>query len=89
MGAKQLTQLLDQQALFMRQTIEAQSTAQNTARDTMAAMVTTLQNDLKSAIESRSRPRDKEGLTTKKAFSFLPGYAGKPEEYDGWKFQLT
>ena len=55
----------------------------------MAEMVRTLQQDMKVATEQRSQPREKDGLTTKRAFSMLPHYSGKVEDYDTWKFQMT
>ena len=36
--------------------------------------------------QSGSRPR--EGLTMKRAFSQLPSYNGKIEDYDDWSFQV-
>ena len=32
--------------------------------------------------------RAREGLTSKRAFSQLPSYSGKPEEYEAWSFQV-
>jgi hypothetical protein len=32
--------------------------------------------------------RPREGLTSRRAFSQLPSYSGKPEEYDDWSFQV-
>ena len=74
--------LLEQQAKFMRETIEQQSAAHNQAMTAMAEMVRGLQNDLKMATEIREQPRDRDGLTTKRAFSLLPQYSGKVDDYD-------
>ena len=52
-------------------------------------MVTVHQRGLATVTETRSKPKDKDSLTTKRAFSLLPSYTGKAEEYDTWRFQLT
>ena len=39
-------------------------------------------------MEHRAQPKEKEPLTTKRAFSMLPNYTGKVEEYDTWRFQM-
>ena len=71
MDAQQRQTLVEQQAQFMRETVQAQTAAHNAAMNTMAQMVTTLRTDLKNAVESRSRPKEKDGLTTKRAYSLL------------------
>ena len=38
---------------------------------------------------SFGKPRNKESLTSKRAFTMLANYTGKPEEYDTWRFQLV
>ena len=42
------------------------------------------------AIQSRMKEkRPKEDLTEKRAFTKVPGYGGKHEEYDDWKFHMN
>jgi hypothetical protein len=89
MDAQQMQVMLDQQAMFMRETVERQAAAHNQAMAAMAEMVRSLQHDLKVASEQRSQPREKDGLTTKRAFSMLPHYSGKVEDFDTWRFQMT
>ena len=89
MDAQQMQVMLEQQARFMRETVEQQAAAHNQAMAAMAEMVRSLQQDLKVASEQRSQPREKDGLTTKRAFSMLPHYSGKVEDYDTWRFQMT
>ena len=48
----------------------------------MADMVRTLQAD-------RVRVKEKELKTTKRAFTMLPNYSGKVEEYENWRFQMV
>mgnify|MGYP001067729332 CR=1 FL=1 len=84
-----MKQMLEQQAQFMRQTVEQQAAAHGQAMAAMAEMVRALQHEVRVSSETRSRPREKDGLTTKRAFSLLPNYSGKVEEYDTWRFQIT
>ena len=58
------------------------------AMNAMAEMVRTLQIDVGAAAESKFRPKDKESMTTKRAFTMLPNYSGKVEEYENWRFQM-
>ena len=87
MDAQQMQVMLEQQAMFMRETVERQAAAHNQAMAAMAEMVRSLQHDLKVA--SEHQPREKDGLTTKRAFSMLPHYSGKVEDFDTWRFQMT
>jgi len=45
-----------------------------------------IDNNQHGARPREDRPR--EGLTTRRAFSQLSSYSGKPEEYDDWAFQM-
>ena len=38
--------------------------------------------------ESMGKTRPKESMTGRRAFTSLPTYSGKPEEFDLWRFQL-
>ena len=52
----------------------------------MAEMVRALQLDGRAAAESRFQAKDKELVTTKRAFMMQPHYSGKVEEYETWRF---
>ena len=82
MDAAQLQQVLESQAVFF-QNMNQQN------RAAMEQMVSALQREVRTSTETREKPRDKEGMTTRRAFSMLPSYNGKPEEYDTWRFQVT
>ena len=88
MEVAQVQTLLQQQAQFLKDTIEQQTNAHAQAMTTMAQMVQALQADVKAAADQRSQPREKEGLTAKRAFTMLPYYNGKVDEYDTWRFQM-
>ena len=48
-----------------------------------------IEKKFEELIEKVSKPKkQKESLTTKRAFSSLPTYSGKHEEFDDWKFKL-
>ena len=81
--------LLEQQAAFMRDTAQAQTVAHNAAMDVMTQIITNPQRDFQDASDNRSRPEEKDGLTTERALSLLPTYSGKAEEYGTWRFQPT
>ena len=46
------------------------------------------QIDVRAAAESKFLAKDKESMPTKRAFTMLPHYSGKVEEYETWRFQL-
>ena len=54
----------------------------------MAEMVRALQIDVRAAAESKFQAKNKESMTTKRAFTILPHYSGKFEECETWRFQL-
>ena len=54
----------------------------------MAEMVRALQSDVRAAAECRFQTKEKELMTTKRAFTMLPNYSGKVEEYENWRFQM-
>ena len=100
MDVAALRDLLSEQARFHRESIDAQVQAntQNLAQfqlqlsqqqALMAEMVKGLQGDIQAATAQRNAVKDKEGLTTKRAFSLLPNYTGKAEDFGSWKFQVT
>ena len=78
----QLPALLQQQAQFFQQTVEQQTNTLAQALNAMADMVRTLQAD-------RVPVKEKELMTTKRAFTMLPNYSGKGEEHDNWRFQMV
>ena len=88
MEAAQVQALLQQQAQFLQQTLEQQTNVHTQAMNAMAEMVRALQVDVKAAAEQRGQPREKEMMTTKRAFTMLPNYTGKVEDYENWRFQL-
>ena len=88
MDAGQVQALLQQQAQFLQQTVEQQTNAHTQAMNAMAEMVRALQIDVRAAAESRFQAKDKELMTTKRAFTMLPHYSGKVEEYETWRFQM-
>ena len=69
-------QLITQQAQFLKESLAGQQSANEANMLKMVEMMKALQAD------SRPQPRDKEGLTTKRAFSMLHHYTGKVEEYE-------
>ena len=81
--------MLQQQAQFMRETIEQQAAMHNQSMNAMAEMVRALQAEVRTSAEQRAQPREKMAITTKRAFTMLPTYSGKVEEYDTWRFQIT
>ena len=87
MDAGQLQALLQQQAQFLQQTVEQQTNAHTQAMNAMAEMVRALQIDVRASAESKFLVKDKESMTTKRAFT-MPHYSGKVEEYVTWRFQL-
>ena len=38
--------------------------------------------------KGKDKERNKESMTTRRGFSNIPGYNGKPEEYDDWAFKM-
>ena len=82
----QLRALLEQQAQLLQQTVQAQALAHQQAMQAVASMVTSLQAEMAS---SKDRAYEPKGLTTQRAFTLLPNYSGKVEEYEGWRFQMT
>ena len=88
MEAGQLQALLQQQAQFPQQTVEQQKNAHTQATNAIAEMVRALQMDVRASAESTFLVKDKESMTTKRALTMLPHYAGKVEEYETWRFQL-
>ena len=70
MDVGQLPALLQQQAQFFQQTVEQQTNTLAQAMNAMADMVRTLQAD-------RVPVKEKELMTTKRAFTMLPNYSGK------------
>ena len=100
MDVAALRELLSDQARFFRETVEAQANAnqitmnnlqqqQAQQQEAMLIIMKGLQGDMNAAAESRTLAKEKEGLTTKRAFTMLPHYHGKSEEFDSWKFQMT
>ena len=51
-------------------------------------MVRALQSDVRAAAECRFQTKEKELMTTKRAFTMLPNYSGKVEECENWRFQM-
>ena len=88
MDAGQLQALLQQQAQFLQQTVEQQTNAHTQAMNAMAEMVRALQIDVRASAESKFLVKDRESMTTKRAFTMLPHYLGKVEEYETWRFQF-
>ena len=79
--------LLEQQAQYMKDLIEQQAATNLQNMNAMAQMLNVVQEDMRTAAESRTH--NKENLTAKRAFSLLPTYTGKVEEYDTWRFQMV
>ena len=77
MDAGQLQALLQQQAQFPQQTVEQQTNAHTQAMNAMAEMVRALQIDVRASTESKFLVKDKESMTTKRAFTMLPHNFGK------------
>ena len=80
--------LLQQQVQFLQQTVEQQTTAHTRAMNAMAEMVRALQADGRAAAEWSFQTKEKELVTTKRAFTMLPNYSGKFHEYEYWRFQV-
>ena len=88
MDAGQLEGLLQQHAQFLQQTVEQQTNAHTLAMNAMAEMVRALQIDVRASAESKFLVKDRESMTTKRAFTMLPHYLGKVEEYETWRCQF-
>ena len=88
MDPGQLQAFLEQQAQFLRQTVEQQTNAHTQAMNAMAEMVRALQIDVRASAESEFLLKDQESMTTKRAFTMLPHYSGNVKEYETWRFQL-
>ena len=41
-----------------------------------------------AASTKEKTPKEKEGMTTRRGFSNIPAYHGKPEDYDDWEFKM-
>ena len=82
MDVGQLPALLQQQAQFFQQTVEQQTNTLAQAMNAVADMVRTLQAD-------RVPVKEKELMTTKRAFTMLPNNFGKVEEFENWRFQMV
>ena len=80
--------LSQQQAQFLQQTVEQQTNAHTQAMNAMAKMVRDLQIDVKATAESKFLAKDKESMTTKRAFTMLLHYSGRAAQYETWRFQL-
>ena len=77
MAAGQLQALLQQQAQFLQQTVQQLTNAHTQAMTAMAEMVRTLQIDVRAAAESIFLAKDKESMTTKRAFTIAAPLFGK------------
>ena len=88
MDVGQTQALLQQQAQFQQQTVEQQTNAHTQAMNALAERVRALQIVVRAAAESKFLAKDKEIMTTKRAFTMLLHYSGKVEEYETWRFQL-
>ena len=88
MDAGQLQVLPQQQAQFLQQTVEQQTNDHTQAMYATAEMVHALLIDVRASAESKFLVKDKESMTTKRAFTLLPHFSGKVEEYETWRFQL-
>ena len=82
MDAGQLQALLQQQVQFLQQTVKQQTNAHTQAVNATAEMVRALQRDVRASAESEFLAKDTESMTTKRAFTMLPHYSGKVEEYE-------
>ena len=80
--------LFQQQAQFLQQTVEQQTNAHTQAMNAMAKLVRALHIDVRASTESKFLVKDKESMTTKRAFTMLPHYSGKVAQYETWRFQL-
>ena len=69
-------------------TTSAVSAADRGATDKRLHAGHALQLDGRAAAESRFQAKDKELVTTKRAFTMPPHYSGKVEEYETWRFQM-
>ena len=77
MDAGQLPALLQQQAQFLQQTVGQQTNANTQAMNAMAEMIRVLHVDVRASAESKFLVKDKESMTTKRAFTMLPPLFGK------------
>ena len=68
--------------------LEQQTNAQTQAMNAMAEMVRALQIDVGASAESKFLVKDKESMTTKRAFTMLRHYSGKVAQCQTWRFQL-
>ena len=88
MDAGQLQALLQEQAQFLQPTVEQQTNAHTQAMNAMAETIRALQIDVRASAESKFLVKDKESMTTMRAFTMLLHYSGKVEECETWCCQL-
>ena len=81
--------LLDQQAVFLKTTLEQQSEVNNRNLTALANVVAGVQAELARSTAGRAAEKSsKDNVTTRRAFSVLPTYSGKTETFEDWRFQM-
>ena len=79
-----LTRIAQQQQQFAQSIYDQQKMQQNTYAANLQQILEKVDKDNRN-----TKPKSKESITSKRAFTMLPSYSGKPEEYDTWRFQLV
>ena len=87
-----MTQMAEQNAATLQTTLErvmgAQSEISARNLNAMNNIVEGLREEILHAKGSRHMSGTERNMTTRRAFSLLPSYNGRPEEFETWRFQL-
>ena len=91
MDPEAVKHLLGQQATFLKTTLDQQAEVNSRNLNALAEIVRGIQDEFaKRGLRRSGEDGEKQAsLTTKRAFTLLPKYSGKPEEFDDWRFQMT
>ena len=72
---------------FTMKALEQQKISMDSQLAEMIKLIS-IQSATKTPVDKQGTGNRKDGLTTRRAFTMLPHYSGKPEEYEHWKFQV-
>ena len=84
--------LLEQNARFFKQSLEQQSETNSRNLNAIAEIVNKLQTRMEDLSRHGGRNHldsQRSSVTAKRAFAMLPTYSGKPEDFEGWRFQIV
>ena len=72
---------------FTMKALEQQKSSMDSQLADMIKLIA-IQSATKTPVDKQGTGNRKDGLTTRRAFTMLPNYSGKPEEFEHWKFQV-